>query len=30
VPTAFELPNGKKQPFVHVMFEQDQLTVTNQ
>lgn len=23
VPTAFELPNGKKQPFLHIMFEQD-------
>lgn len=22
-PTAFELPNGKNQPFMHVMFEQD-------
>ena len=26
VPTAFELPNGKKQPFLHIMFEQDELT----
>jgi hypothetical protein len=23
VETAFELPNGKNQPFIHVMFEQD-------
>lgn len=23
VPTAFELPNGKKQPFIHMMFEED-------
>ncbi|MGJ3243403.1 MAG: hypothetical protein ACFE0O_10690 [Opitutales bacterium] len=23
LPTAFELPNGKKQPFIHVMFEED-------
>jgi hypothetical protein len=23
VPTAFELPNGETQPFMHVMFEQD-------
>ena len=23
VPTAFELPNGKNQPFMHIMFEQD-------
>ena len=23
VNTAFELPNGKKQPFIHVMFEED-------
>jgi len=21
--TAFELPNGKPQPFIHVMYEQD-------
>ena len=26
VPTAFELPNGEKQPFLHIMFEQDTLT----
>ncbi len=26
VPTAFELPNGKKQPFLHIMFEQDQIS----
>lgn len=26
VPTAFELPNGKKQPFMHIMFEQDDLS----
>lgn len=25
VPTAFELPNGKTQPFLHIMFEQDEL-----
>ncbi|XOZ32492.1 hypothetical protein ACMDCT_09760 [Halomonadaceae bacterium KBTZ08] len=25
VPSAFQLPNGKKQPFIHVMFEQDQV-----
>lgn len=25
VPTAFKLPNGKNQPFVHIMFEQDQI-----
>ncbi len=24
-PTAFELPNGENQPFIHVMFEQDQI-----
>jgi len=23
VPTTFELPNGKKQPFLHIMFEED-------
>jgi len=23
VPTAFELPNGETQPFMHIMFEQD-------
>jgi hypothetical protein len=23
VPTAFELPNGQTQPFMHIMFEQD-------
>ena len=23
VPTQYELPNGKNQPFIHVMFEQD-------
>lgn len=23
VPTAFELPNGKTQPFMHIMYEQD-------
>jgi len=27
VPTAFELPNGKKQPFLHIMFEQDEVEV---
>ncbi|EAZ98564.1 hypothetical protein [Marinobacter sp. ELB17] len=27
VPTAFELPNGKNQPFLHIMFEQDQVEV---
>jgi hypothetical protein len=27
-PTAFELPNGKTQPFMHIMFEQD--TVVHQ
>jgi len=26
VETAYELPNGKKQPFIHVMFEQDTIT----
>lgn len=26
VPTAYELENGKKQPFIHVMFEQDEIT----
>lgn len=26
VPTAFELPNGKSQPFMHIMFEQDVLS----
>ena len=26
VPTAFELPNGQKQPFLHIMFEQDELS----
>jgi len=26
VPTAFELPNGEKQPFLHIMFEQDELS----
>jgi hypothetical protein len=26
VPTAFELPSGKHQPFLHIMFEQDELT----
>ncbi|MFB6372888.1 MAG: hypothetical protein ABEN55_07185 [Bradymonadaceae bacterium] len=25
VQTAFELPNGKKQPFIHIMYENDQL-----
>lgn len=25
VPTAFELPNGKHQPFIHVMWEQDRI-----
>jgi len=25
VPTAFELPNGNKQPFLHIMFEQDRV-----
>lgn len=25
VKTAFELPNGKKQPFIHVMFEEDKI-----
>lgn len=27
VPTAFELPNGKTQPFLHIMFEQDQVEI---
>ena len=27
VPTAFELPNGKQQPFLHIMFEQDELNI---
>lgn len=27
VPTAFELPNGKNQPFLHIMFEQDELNI---
>mgnify|MGYP005851815861 CR=1 FL=1 len=26
VPSAFELPNGKKQPFIHMMFEEDDIT----
>lgn len=26
VPTAFELENGRTQPFIHVMFEQDRIT----
>lgn len=26
VQTAFTLPNGQKQPFIHIMFEQDQIT----
>ncbi len=30
VPTQFELPNGKNQPFMHIMFEQDQLTSNEQ
>lgn len=25
VKTAFELPNGKKQPFIHMMFEEDNI-----
>jgi hypothetical protein len=25
VATKFELPNGKKQPFIHIMYEQDEL-----
>lgn len=25
VPTAFDLPNGKKQPFIHIMWEEDEL-----
>lgn len=25
VPTEFELPNGKKQPFLHIMYEQDEV-----
>ncbi|MDF0751533.1 hypothetical protein NLU14_15000 [Marinobacter sp. 71-i] len=25
VPSAFELPNGKNQPFLHIMFEQDEV-----
>ncbi len=25
VPTAFKLPNGKMQPFMHIMFEQDEI-----
>lgn len=29
VPTAFELPNGQSQPFLHIMFEQDELEVTD-
>lgn len=27
VPTAFELPNGENQPFLHIMFEQDEVEV---
>lgn len=30
VPTAFELPNGKNQPFLHVMWEEDKMTSTTQ
>jgi len=26
VDSAFELPNGKKQPFIHMMFEEDEIT----
>jgi len=26
VPTAFELPNGMTQPFLHIMFEQDEIS----
>ncbi|MEX0383474.1 hypothetical protein V6X02_09120 [Spiribacter sp. 1M153] len=29
LPTAYELPNGQSQPFLHIMFEQDELAVTN-
>lgn len=29
VNTAFELPNGKKQPFIHVMFEEDRIVEWN-
>lgn len=25
VPTEFELPNGKNQPFMHIMFEEDEI-----
>lgn len=25
VNTAFELPNGKNQPFIHIMFEKDEI-----
>jgi hypothetical protein len=28
VPTAFEMPNGNTQPFLHIMFEQDELEVS--
>lgn len=28
VNTAFELPNGRTQPFIHVMFEQDEIRET--
>ena len=26
VETAYELPNGESQPFIHMMFEQDTIT----
>lgn len=29
VETAYELPNGEKQPFIHMMFEQDTITEAN-
>lgn len=28
VPTEYSLGNGKKQPFIHIMFEQDEITQT--
>jgi len=30
VPTAFELPNRNNQPFLHIMWEEDRMTSTNQ
>ena len=26
--TAFELPNGKNQPFIHIMFDEDTIVNT--